>query len=366
VKKITQEDIARELNISLKTVQRAFNDPGSVSKNTRDQIVSFAKQSGYKIDRAAQALQRKNVQRIAILSSESPRYFWDDLETGIAMAREQIEYLGFRIYYYRLGSSDTEAFLDTLRMEIKLGTRAFGLANHIGIDMNRVIELLKEHDLPFAAYNIDFPTHRKIAYIGGDYRNQGRIAGEFTRKIRGQQSSGRIIILNSDFTKTSILPGADIDSERLEGFLSKVAVEVNAEIFQIPIIRDWKNLTWDEIKPSLPPDLVHDDIIYCIAPFPNELLQYFSTLPQNNRPRIIGHDLSPDIDSYLREGIITAEIYQNPVLQGYGIVKILENYLESENGETDREYLITSEIILSSNTNQKNNLDIISRINRES
>ncbi|MEW5816794.1 MAG: substrate-binding domain-containing protein [Spirochaetota bacterium] len=45
--------------------------------------------------------------------------------------------------------------------------------------------------------------------------------------------------------------------------------------------------------------------------------------------KIVGPDISPEIRKYIENKTITAEIYQNPILQGYSAVKILEQYLQT-------------------------------------
>lgn len=360
----TQADIARSLGISLKTVQRAFRNPETVSDSLRKEILEFAHTRGYRQDRAAQALQRRSTRRLGIITADSPSYFWSDIQTGVDLARSQIEYLGYEVEYRTVRLGDQKSYDSTISELLKNGTEAFGLVNHVGFDMRRIIDTIQSAGSAFLAFNIDFELSDRIAYVGPDYHQQGELAGELISKLMIGARRTRIIVLSGNSNQGNIIPGADIETAKLQGFRQRVKLSLpEAEILEIPLYSENNVVSWDRIKASLPKYIQQEDVLFCIPPFPEPLLDWAETLSFERRPRIIGFDLSPRITRYLESGVITAEIFQSPAFQGYAIVRLLEAWLESSNFPTGRKFLVNSEVILASNSNQKLNLDMLSEIN---
>jgi LacI family transcriptional regulator len=361
--RVTQADIAKSLGISLKTVQRAFRAPDSVSERLRREIFEHAQERGYRHDRAAQALQRKSTRRLAIVTADSPSYFWDDIRTGVDLARSQIEYLGFEVEYLTVRLGDQVGYDTAIAELIRRGTDVFGLVNHIGFDMRRTVDSLARAGKPFAAFNIDFDIPERIAYVGPDYHQQGDLAGELVSKLMVGNERKRILVLTGSDHGVNIIPGADIQTSKIRGFRERIARSLpDADMVEIPLIEDGVVVPWDLVRKALPDDTSPSDVLFCIPPFPEPLLDWAADRPVEARPRIVGFDVSPRITRYLETGVITAEIFQSPAFQGYAIVKLIEAWLESSAFPVGRRFLVTSEVILESNSHQKLNLDMLAEI----
>jgi LacI family transcriptional regulator len=87
------------------------------------------------------------------------------------------------------------------------------------------------------------------------------------------------------------------------------------------------------------------DGIYLISPFNLELMQVLT----DTRTLVVAHDIFPGYKDYFDQKILTALIYQNPILQGYGTVKMLEHILGQNGKAGSEDVLIYSSILLREN-----------------
>lgn len=106
------KDIARALNVSIGTVDRALHGRTGVSPETKARILQMADRLGYKPNLAAQALKLNKSLSIGVVLPKHISYFFDPLRAGIRAAAAAIP--GMRINlefqeYPRIGTGDEEA-----------------------------------------------------------------------------------------------------------------------------------------------------------------------------------------------------------------------------------------------------------------
>ncbi|MGN6603365.1 MAG: LacI family DNA-binding transcriptional regulator [Ginsengibacter sp.] len=80
---VTIKDIARELSVSVATVSRAFNDKYDIRRETRELILSKAKEMGYKPNPMARNLLQKHSFNIGVIVPEFINSFFSEVITGI-------------------------------------------------------------------------------------------------------------------------------------------------------------------------------------------------------------------------------------------------------------------------------------------
>ena len=64
---------------------------------------------------------------------------------------------------------------------------------------------------------------------------------------------------------------------------------------------------------------------------------------------VVLHDLDSSSNHLLEKNLLTAVIYQNPILQGYYAVRTLENLLESGHPPDVRQLNVVHSVILNEN-----------------
>jgi LacI family transcriptional regulator len=83
MKYVTIKDVAKALNVSISTVSRAFNDKYDIRKETRDYILSKAKEMGYHPNPIARKLLSKCSYNIGVVVPEFINPFFPEVIIGI-------------------------------------------------------------------------------------------------------------------------------------------------------------------------------------------------------------------------------------------------------------------------------------------
>ncbi|NEW84608.1 MAG: LacI family transcriptional regulator [Mariniphaga sp.] len=83
MKHITIKDVAKKLNCSVSTISRAFNDKYDIRKETRDLILSTAKEMGYSPNPIAKSLLKQCSNQIGVIVPEFTNSFFPEAIIGM-------------------------------------------------------------------------------------------------------------------------------------------------------------------------------------------------------------------------------------------------------------------------------------------
>ncbi|GAF04096.1 LacI family DNA-binding transcriptional regulator [Saccharicrinis fermentans] len=83
MKHITIKDIAKELNVSVATISRAFNDKYDIRKDTKEMILKKAREMGYTPNSIAKRLIQKRSYTIGVMIPEFTNMFFPKVIVGI-------------------------------------------------------------------------------------------------------------------------------------------------------------------------------------------------------------------------------------------------------------------------------------------
>ena len=327
---VTQSDIAERLGISLITVHRALNNTGYVSAALREKILSYAKEVNYVPHKASQILVRNKTRKIAVFTSSLPHYFWNDIRTGVMIGAEQIQPFNYQAHHHMVPDNDSRSYLDSLEKELGEGLEAVAFANQWIYDMDAILSRIDASGIPYVTLNVDAPESRRQCYIGPDYSAGGSLAAEFIGKALMLKDGARVLALNVRAEKPPESGAPDINQLRLDGF-SKVmrdeypGVDVEAD-FSTTGIAPGK--IEKHLEGLLKDKAGRFDAIYLVPAYNAPFVRVAERLGIE-RKVVVLHDLDTSSYHYLEKGLVTAVIYQNPILQGYYAVKILENILDS-------------------------------------
>lgn len=174
-KKITIKDIARMANVSHTTVSRALNDKSRIDPQTKEKILSIARQLNYQPNFFARSLVTKRTKILGLVITTIANPFYTELAQGIETTARS---LGYNIIFcstdYEL--STEKQYIDMLRNKGVDGI--IFTSAHIG-DPN-IIELAEE-GFPMILLNrrTYHPTVRdKVDYVGVDNLLGGYLAVE--------------------------------------------------------------------------------------------------------------------------------------------------------------------------------------------
>ena len=347
---ITQKEIANALNLPLITVHRALNSSGYVSKELKGRILAYAREVRYVPHKASQVLKRNKVRKIAVFSSSLPRYFWNDIRTGISIAAEQIQALDYRVNYHMVAERDSRQYLQLLEEEIRDGVEAIAFVNQWIYRMDEIISRITRAGVPFVTLNVDAPESGRLCYIGPDYRAGGGLAAEYIGKTLLFKRSPRVLVLTTLPDSREALRAPDINKLRYEGFREVMEKQFPA------LIHDTAHITKGMRSPDAEGHIANllkaregtFDAVYLIPAYNTQFIRALERRSGARRVAVL-HDLDSSSNHLLGKNLLTAVIYQNPILQGYYAVKTLENLLESGHPPEVRQITIVHSVVLNEN-----------------
>ncbi len=354
--RITQKEISRRLGVSLITVSRALNDTGYVSKELKERILRYARENSYVPHRASQVLVRNRTHRIAMFSSSLPTYFWADIRKGMNVAAEQIRGFDYEVRYHTVAEADSKAYIRKLRREVKEGAEAFAFANQRIYDMDTIFGLADRAGIPYVTFNVDAPESNRLCYIGSDYHAGGRLAAEFIGKALTFKPASRALVITEEEREDRFTDAPNINSERLSGFLEVIKSNFPALTCEVEhITTPLQNERMDtQISETLKRRRGKVDAVYLIPAFNSVFLDGLEKLGYDRTITLL-HDLDSSAMHHLETHMLSAVIYQNPILQGYYTVKTLEHIVESNRRDKMEGIEIISNLILAENRNLHRN-----------
>jgi LacI family transcriptional regulator len=347
---MTQKDIAQDLGISLITVQRALNDSGYVSAGLKKRILDYVKKKSYVPHRASQVLVRNTVRNIAVFSSSTPEYFWNDVGRGISLAADQIKPFNYQVKFHRVPDFDTEKYCALLKKEIRKGLSAAAFVSQGIFDMERIIGITEKAGVPYVMYNVDAPEAKRLCYIGSDYRAGGRLAANFIGKSLSLKKGGRVLIISTNPEKLRYAPKPDLNRERQEGFLEEMGKRYPQCRCDLVRLSENPKDPFEEkqIMDLLSKNQKKTDAVYFIPPFNPAFHKALERLDYRNTITV-QHDLDDSAISCLNGDLLTAVVFQDPGLQGLMTVRYLEKMLETKTRERRENIEISHTLILREN-----------------
>lgn len=327
---ITQKEIAKNLGVSFMTVSRVLNNSNDyVSDHLRKKILDYAKEMGYEPHRASQVLVRNTKRHIALFSSSLPKYFWEEINKGVQIAANQIKAFDYTVRYHQVPELDTGAYLALIKQELKQGVDAIALVNQRMYDMDKIIALISDAQVPYIFFNIDSPADNRMSYVGSDYRDGGRLAANFLATTLQLAPSKEVLVLQATESQLQSSHAPDINKLRLDGFVEFVTEKCTDMLVHVEYFDSLQQdtQTYTQIFEIIQRYHQQVSAIYLIPAFNTEFLSALKEIPTANVITVL-HDLDSTASSYLKSRRLSAVIDQSPTLQGYYTVMTLEKLLE--------------------------------------
>ncbi|HEY9595042.1 MAG TPA: substrate-binding domain-containing protein [Spirochaetia bacterium] len=347
---ITQKDIAEALKISLITVHRALNGTGYVSPQLREKILAYARKARYVPHKASKVLLRNRTRKIALFSSSLPHYFWSDIRTGITIAAEQIAGFNYEVTYRTIPERNSRAYLARLNEALDDGAEAVGLVNQWIYDMKALIAAVERRGVPWVTLNVDAPQSSRLCYIGPDYPAGGRLAAEYIGSSLLFRSEPHVLVITTPAEVPPDFAAPDINRLRYEGFravMEKRFPRISHEVGHISTDMRSRDVG-RQIEELVRSRRRETCALYFIPAYNTQLMDVLEREPLRETV-IVLHDLDSSSHHFLEENLGAAVIYQNPVLQGYYAVKMLESVLETGRPPERKTINITHSVLLNEN-----------------
>lgn len=318
MQRATIKDIARELDVSVGTVYRALNNTGRIKAETKERVLQKAQELHYQPNTVARKFAMKNKFRILVVMPEDPAYYWDDVQRGLSLVKNDLSEFGVGIESFLIPKDMDPNFshLKILSILQEGNYQGAAIAPVNIYHFNEITNYLKEKQIPTVLFNEGSLEPERLFYYGPDNELSGRMAGELMAKLMGQK--GTVCI----FVRT---PRLSLYAQRMQGFCSTLYRTYPQVI--LSNIYTYEHGQEQELLSSVlqqNPDLKG---IYVMDG--SGAGNFSSILKEKNISNLclIGHESAPLSLDMLQEGYISALICEQKVSQGYYPVKLLYEYL---------------------------------------
>lgn len=339
VGKVTLKMIADQAGVSIGTVDRALNNRGRILPETRDNILKIANTLGYRTNRLASAL-RKNLHfKIAVVMSQLPHYFTDELLCGFEAAKTELQDYDLELDFFfssSLAAAEQIPILQALKVE-----EYDAIAINGSDALAEQVDAIVAQGVPVVTFNSDIPTSRRLFYVGESPYKNGRVAGELMGKMLGGRGTVSIF---TGFSRVSS------HSARAAGFRDYLNEHYpTIEILCAPEYHDRENEAY-AIMQQLDQSGHRPDGIFCVSAVGAiGVGNYLKAHTQPDSLCLIGYDISAQSAQLLQEHYCSALIYQEPRKQSFQLLHLLFDMLSNTAYPDRSEHYTKVGIIISEN-----------------
>ena len=323
-KKATLMAIADAAGVSIATVDRVVNRRGGVSPAAEAKVLEWANRLN--LDRR---LFRGHVKtlRVAVMMQSPDNPFYRGLSRAFLESGSLASDLRIRCFIHHIDVTDVPA---TTRKIIEVAQSHDALIVTCPDDP-QLSEALRSisRRIPIVTIVTDLPDSGRIAYIGPDNRQLGRVAGELMGRFLGPSGGEVIIVLGMqrfagheerEMGFRSVLrerfPGCTIAAGLESGEDQKRAGDVvYAALRQNATIRGIYNISAGNLA----------------------IAKALRSLGLETTTVIITHEITPERRRMLRDGILDAVIDQNPRLEAQRAIEALARHFKRLDSETKLE-----------------------------
>lgn len=334
-KRVSVKDIARELNISLSTVNKALTDKPGVSEKKRNEIIEVANKLGYKVNKVAQSLARNEI-RIGIIISNQWQPYFKAMEKGLTQELDKLVDYNIRGIkkYFQHTPEVTNQIDNYLRELLEQNVQAIILTPIEG-DYSNILKSVNQKNIPIVLLGSDIRSYgKRLLSINVNARLSGQIAAEIIRLFLPPEKAAVIYIGNKDI---------EGHKEKVTGFYEEAQRE-NA----IPVVGVYETQDDPELAYVLTKKILneHSDIgaIYVATANSISVCKCIEDLGFAGKVKVIATDIYDDQSKYMQEEIIVAAIDQNTELQGKLAIRSLYSFL-CEGKTPENEILVTPNIV---------------------
>ncbi|MDD9268979.1 LacI family DNA-binding transcriptional regulator [Paenibacillus sp. GCM10023248] len=332
---VTIRQIAEKAGVSRGTVDRVLNGRPGVKPQIRERIMAIAHELNYVPNMAAKALAlNKNPVKFGVVMPPKEIAFFGEVRSGITAAAEELKDFGIAVEY---------RYVDNRRPEE--GAAAIGQL--IGEGVSGILVSLMDDELirarindaaaqgiPVVTFNSDVGESKRVCFVGQDLYRSGQIAaGLMRRMLRGK---ARVLVLASSMSFQA-------HRSRVNGFRD-VLSGTEMEIVQLIQSYDRYADTHSQVSDAL---ARHTDLdgIYMATGDVAGCLDAVMRAGLGGKLRMVCNDLLPEVEQWLRQGLIDFTIMQNPLRQGYTSLRIMYDLIFSGK-RPESEYLYTETSII--------------------
>lgn len=312
----TLTDVAREAGVSPATVDRVLNNRSGVRSRTRELVIETARRLGYLGDAAPAAAKLKLDFVLPMGANPFIQALGRQIESQGAARRD----LDLTLHFIEGFNPDG---LSRALLGLRGKTQGVGL---IALDhpaVREAIRALAEAGVMVLTLASDISHVPRIAYVGVDNRQAGRLAGYVLGRFLGRDRAGKVALFAGSLSYRG-------HEEREMGFRHILAEEFpQLSIVELREVLDDGEKAFTEAGALL---ARHPDIagIYNIGGGTAGVARALREAGKAGSVVLIGHEVTEDAKALLLDGTVHALIDQNPRVEAREALNILSHALRGQ------------------------------------
>lgn len=338
-KKITIYTLAEELEVSASTVSRAFNPTSRLSPEKRARILAAARKYGFSPNRAAARLSRQDI-RIGVTIVNRIPAFYEAMYNGILTAERELAWQKVTADVRMLspGNDIGERWTQVLNEFRETGCD--GVILHGIYDQDAVFKIneLVDAGIPVVTLHNDLPASKRLFNSTSNTRMIGEIAAELLSALIHRPRKNVVIFTGS---MSSL-----IHQQLFLSFSSACPRE------GLTLLQNYDTMDMPAFAQRLVEEAfsTRDDIdgIYVSSANSIPICEYLEKHNLAGKVALVTSDTFEQLNAYIRSGVVSATIYQDPFRQGKNAFTNLYRHIV-ENAEIPHILQSNPQIVMRSN-----------------
>ncbi len=322
--KVRQSDIAAALGISRTTVARALNGSGYVDAETRKRIFELSSTKEYKKNLFASSLALKTNRSIHCSYVKTYNAsFVRSMEAGFKAAQSQFAHYGLD---FSFSSVSSEAPMDQVKLIAELAkddVAALVIMPLLQDELGPLVADIAARGTAVVTLVMDLPESGRMAFVGSDNYQGGRIAAELYAKLL--DGRGTILAMTTDYHYA-------MPMDRYRGFADKIAEYPGIRVQgpeSIGALKEMYEKTRNCLEMDMVPDAVYTvtDISY-VARAISDHIRANPHRKELKNIKLVAMDDDESARDYVKKGYVDAIVGQRPFIQAFIAAKLAaENLL---------------------------------------
>lgn len=323
-RKTKLDEIAKAACVSLSTVDRVLNRRGGVTPEKEAKVLEWANKLN--LDRI---MFRDYVRglRVAVIMQSPRNPFYRGLHDAFTSTNIALAALKITCFVHHTDIADIPATLAQVR---KCG-RSYDALIVICQDDPRLSDELRllSEKLPIITLVTDLPDSGRLAYVGPDNRQMGRVAGELMGRFLGREGGDVLVVLG--------LHRITGHEEREMGFRSVLREHFPACVITGAVESGERQECAGEVVSAALRKTPNIRGIYNISAGNMAIAEVIRSMGVMHKITLITHELTSGRRTMLREGILDVVIDQNPQLEVQRALERLARHFGRSSVQSDAE-----------------------------
>ena len=322
----TIKDIADRAGVSVGTVDRIIHNRGRFSADTAERVRRIMDELDYSPNLMARSLSRTTSCRIGAFlpDAEQDSGYWALPLAGIRRAEADLRPFGLDLDLIQFDRYDPQSFA-AAGERLRDGGYDGILMAPLRDGQSRSIVASLDPDCPVVYFDTDLPGERRLAYIGQDSLQSGRLAARLMRLLAaGSEGTEFAVILAPEVSNSHL-------DDRISGF--RDSVDDPTDIIRVAVESDHDLEAFDRtLDGRIDEGVCGLFVVDASAHFAAAYLDRRFGAGARRIP-VIGYDLVPENRDWMEAGVIDVLLTQRPDEQGYdGVNRLFRRIFMDEAG----------------------------------